>query len=684
MLKATCRLAVLTAMLFFLCLPLAAYAMEIPTPDILNAAEQGLKPYIAAIPSNSLPHFGFEEKSQADTAVLGQAFHVYTAPPSAILDDKANDLSAAAVPTAMWDFLILSGGKSAALLTVDKMGSKYEAVSIGGSGTAGQLSVLTEAYPVSEGYEYRVIRVFQASAEFVEVSQNGRSIGIVPLSSARVAMGLSSEFAPGEIFTPEAAAKMIKPAVRANIGGDAVKAPPDSSSKTGIAHSATTSFPPAIGAVVDVPEIFQQEGHWCWAASSQCVLQFYGIYESQCKIANFARIHHGWGDCDCCVAPSNPICNQGNYDFGWRTGDGDIVDILKYYGNIDCDKRNSALSWNDAESQINSGRPFTIFWTWTTGGGHFMVGFGCVVENNIGMLQYMDPRSGYGYTISNITWVQESSDHQWSSTMLMKNTPLLPDLTPFKPSGWSAPLVVTKTKGSRTDSSTLGNVDYLYIDWAVLNLGFPIPNQPFYTNLTLDGKQVKFWTTNPPLGPGMWTETTDFALGRLTTGIHSLTLTANFNNSISETNINNNTYTKKITIIDNDKPNLTFFQPAGWSGDVVVSTSAESYADVAPIYSNELLYVHFGVTNNGNEPITNSFNTNLYVDGNLKENWSAPPLPFAVNAKWAPCCYIGSLPAGTHTIMVVLDPYNTIDELNKSDNTFTKTILVHVPWKPAQ
>ena len=459
---------ILAAAFFFLCLPLATQAMDIPDSEILSTAEQGLKPYVAAIPPQHLPHFGFKEKAEADVAVLGQAFHVYTAPPSAVLDDKASDLSAMAVSTTMWDFLILSGGKGVALLTVDKMGSKWVAVSIGGSGTAGQLSSLMEAWPVLKGYEYRLIRVFQASADFVEISLGGRSVGIVPLRSARIAMGLSSEFAPKELFTSEAAVKMIKPAVSTNISGNTVKAPSTSSLKAEVSHSAKASGP----TVIDVPVKLQEQDNWCWDASSQCVLQFYGYYYTQCAIANFAVTGNGWGNDDCCADPSGPICNQPNYLFGFDTGSGNVNDILTHFGNIDTDTQGSALSWDDTVSQLNSGRPFIMGWGWTAGGGHDLVGYGCMVENNSPKLYYMNPWEA-GYTISDFTWVQEASDHEWDQTLLMTPAPLLPDLTPFKPSGWSAPLVVTNKMGSHTDTGKITTLDDLYIDWAVINAGKP-------------------------------------------------------------------------------------------------------------------------------------------------------------------------------------------------------------------
>jgi hypothetical protein len=213
---------ILMSAAIFLCLSLAAHAMDTPGADILKAATQGFKPYIDRIPDGRLANFGFGGKMQADAAVLGQAFHVYTAPPFAILDDKANDIGALAVPTSMWEFLIMSEGKGVALLTVDKTGAGWDAVSIGSSLIAEQLSTLMETWPVAEGYEYRFITIFQGSSHFVEIFHAGRSMGVVPLSSARVAMGLSAAFTPKELLSAETVVKMMQPAVRANLGQGAL------------------------------------------------------------------------------------------------------------------------------------------------------------------------------------------------------------------------------------------------------------------------------------------------------------------------------------------------------------------------------------------------------------------------------------------------------------------------------
>jgi PKD repeat protein len=52
---------------------------------------------------------------------------------------------------------------------------------------------------------------------------------------------------------------------------------------------------------------------------------------------------------------------------------------------------------------------------WTTGGGHFLVGYG--YDQNGAYLDYMDPWPGRGDTKSLYSWVVHASDHDWTHTL---------------------------------------------------------------------------------------------------------------------------------------------------------------------------------------------------------------------------------------------------------------------------
>ena len=130
------------------------------------------------------------------------------------------------------------------------------------------------------------------------------------------------------------------------------------------------------------------------------------------------------------------------------------------------------------------------------------------------------------------------------------------------------------------------------------------------------------------------------------------------------------------------KPNLTPYQPAGWSDKIVVSKVTGTTTDSTPLYITDTLYVDWAVINNGTAATAATFFTTLYVDGVQTETWATPP-PLNVNSYADVRDYsIGSLSAGTHYIKIVTDTTNAIDESNEADNEYTKTITVSSSGTP--
>jgi uncharacterized protein YfaP (DUF2135 family) len=123
-------------------------------------------------------------------------------------------------------------------------------------------------------------------------------------------------------------------------------------------------------------------------------------------------------------------------------------------------------------------------------------------------------------------------------------------------------------------------------------------------------------------------------------------------------------------------PNLTPYQPPGWSDRIVVSKTAGSKVDSGPLIPTDTLYVTWAVLNNGTAATGARFFSELSVDGVLKQSWfSDPPLNpnfYGYVEDYA----IGSLPVGTHTIRIKTDTTNAIAESAENDNEYTKTIAV--------
>jgi len=159
---------------------------------------------------------------------------------------------------------------------------------------------------------------------------------------------------------------------------------------------------------INVPVKAQERSNWCWDASAQAVLSYYGKSESQCNIADYANLRR-WGYSDNCCSNSGAVCNFGYYlDSGiyWHWG---------VFSSIS----GTYISSSDVVKEIDSKQPFVMSWSWTSGGGHELVGYG--YDQNGLYIDYMDPIPGHGYTKSLYSWVVSASDHNWSDTLKTVN-----------------------------------------------------------------------------------------------------------------------------------------------------------------------------------------------------------------------------------------------------------------------
>ena len=126
-------------------------------------------------------------------------------------------------------------------------------------------------------------------------------------------------------------------------------------------------------------------------------------------------------------------------------------------------------------------------------------------------------------------------------------------------------------------------------------------------------------------------------------------------------------------------PNLTPYQPGGWSDRVVVTNAANSTTDDPEIFSTDSLYVDWAIINSGLQDASAGFVTSLYVDNVLKNSWQQsgdlPPNTFSSITAFP----IGLLSSGAHQVKLVVDSANQVTEFDESDNTYTKTINVRNP-----
>jgi len=193
-----------------------------PSQEVVRAAENGLTAFVKNPEISNLDRLGFisvNGQAARDDAIIGKGFRIYTVPPQKILDEKEEvDLYSEAVPQTQWQFLIETQGKAVSLMTIDRMGDQWEAVSIGSAGLADQLKQLLQAWPPSDGYDHRLIRIYQAKSDFLAISKDNKVLGIIPMTSGRIAMNLEGgAFNTGDLRSSEEIVESIREAVMENM-----------------------------------------------------------------------------------------------------------------------------------------------------------------------------------------------------------------------------------------------------------------------------------------------------------------------------------------------------------------------------------------------------------------------------------------------------------------------------------
>jgi hypothetical protein len=122
-----------------------------------------------------------------------------------------------------------------------------------------------------------------------------------------------------------------------------------------------------------------------------------------------------------------------------------------------------------------------------------------------------------------------------------------PNLTPYKPSGWTDKILVAKTKGSIADDTPLYSSDELYVDFAVINNGQMSTLNPFYVALFVDGAKRDEWNI-AALPAGQHHTSLDYSIGKLKPGSHQIKIVADNWAAIDESDEGDNAYTKTITV----------------------------------------------------------------------------------------------------------------------------------------
>lgn len=161
---------------------------------------------------------------------------------------------------------------------------------------------------------------------------------------------------------------------------------------------------------LEIKEYLQEQDQWCWAATTQSILEYYGVNIEQCEIVNYARNHSSpplYGNENCCKNPSEE-CNRGGY-FGLG---------FEYYANFSVNIT-GVLSIEEISVLLKEKKPIAIGWKWNNLDiGHVVIIYG--LENN--NVKIMDPWEG-SYILEYNELIENSS-FEWSTSYVPQRAPI--------------------------------------------------------------------------------------------------------------------------------------------------------------------------------------------------------------------------------------------------------------------
>jgi hypothetical protein len=177
---------------------MAAFGFSLSAGDtpkeVSTAAEQGLSRFLSGDFPNDVFNFADWKKPG-----LGFGFEVFTlAPGTQWPADEELDLHAGVTTTGEWRFVIENDNKPVALITIANVDGKWMTVGISARDLSEEVVGVTKEWSEDKGYDLRFIRLFKAKADFMEIRKGQKVVGFVPFKSARIALGLDSEY-----FTPD-------------------------------------------------------------------------------------------------------------------------------------------------------------------------------------------------------------------------------------------------------------------------------------------------------------------------------------------------------------------------------------------------------------------------------------------------------------------------------------------------
>ena len=201
----------------------ARYALrDQSSHQLRKVAENGLRGMVSSmaqgLPANGrLPaDFPIAVGSYAELrqVTLGIGFEVNTIDPAALLYARRDaDLSRVTRGTGVWNFVVLSKGQPVALLEVGQQDGRWQVLGAGATRLARDVHAAAQGH--ARNGDFRFVRVYQATADLMEVRGADNRSQYVPLAKTVDTLGLKSS---GRALSSSAELlPSLQGAVRANL-----------------------------------------------------------------------------------------------------------------------------------------------------------------------------------------------------------------------------------------------------------------------------------------------------------------------------------------------------------------------------------------------------------------------------------------------------------------------------------
>jgi hypothetical protein len=160
---------------------------------------------------------------------------------------------------------------------------------------------------------------------------------------------------------------------------------------------AAPNFPAAF-VVTGVVIHDQEQGNWCWAATGEMVMGYFGTQLQQCNEVNTEK-----GLSNCCGYPRfsmEYLTDQKMNCQGCNCGGSPPYGSYGHSGTSSA----TPLTWSQLQEQFaTDNKPISFAWNWCGGGAHVLVAIGYTTVGG-DQVWVMDPESAEPYLVSYAEW----------------------------------------------------------------------------------------------------------------------------------------------------------------------------------------------------------------------------------------------------------------------------------------